>query len=281
MLINLVYQEYISNKTHLHMNATRFGSLTAFAAHLGRSGQAHVEESEKGFYISWIDNSPRALSKAQEGKKKEKSDEGDEMRERRLIETQIGRARREGERRAVEARGGVWDGETDESLALEEQKRELVREEGEKVSLSLSFKAPIKLDPSPPPASIISSPIETPTIKPEPSDDSLPPVSSSTISPPSTSVPSLSFKSTTPAPAFKPSTNAFKSNPLKSNPLKPNPLKSNPLASKAKSATPAPSMGPQKRALSQVELIMKEDLIKKARLGGGRPDSRGGQTFRG
>jgi len=60
---NRVYQEYIGDKGHLHMNATRWVTLTEFVKHLGRSGIAKVDETEKGWFIAWIDNSPKALAK--------------------------------------------------------------------------------------------------------------------------------------------------------------------------------------------------------------------------
>ena len=61
---NQVYQEYISDKSHLHMNATRWVTLTEFVKHLGRTGVARVDETEKGWFIAWIDSSPKALAKA-------------------------------------------------------------------------------------------------------------------------------------------------------------------------------------------------------------------------
>ena len=45
------------------MNATRWVTLTEFVKHLGRTGVAHVDETEKGWFIAWIDNSPKALAK--------------------------------------------------------------------------------------------------------------------------------------------------------------------------------------------------------------------------
>ena len=45
------------------MNATRWVTLTEFAKHLGRTGVARVDETEKGWFIAWIDNSPQALAK--------------------------------------------------------------------------------------------------------------------------------------------------------------------------------------------------------------------------
>jgi len=61
---NRVYQEYIADKQHLHMNSTRWVTLTEFVKHLGRSGVARVDETEKGWFIAWIDSSPKALAKA-------------------------------------------------------------------------------------------------------------------------------------------------------------------------------------------------------------------------
>ena len=46
------------------MNATRWVTLTEFCKHLGRIGVARVDETEKGWFIAWIDNSPKALAKA-------------------------------------------------------------------------------------------------------------------------------------------------------------------------------------------------------------------------
>ena len=46
------------------MNATRWVTLTEFVKHLGRSGIARVDETEKGWFIAWIDSSPKALAKA-------------------------------------------------------------------------------------------------------------------------------------------------------------------------------------------------------------------------
>ena len=61
---NQVYQEYIQDKHHLHMNSTRWVTLTEFIKHLGRTGVAKVDDTEKGWFIAWIDSSPKALAKA-------------------------------------------------------------------------------------------------------------------------------------------------------------------------------------------------------------------------
>ncbi|GAA5908921.1 hypothetical protein JCM5296_002505 [Sporobolomyces johnsonii] len=253
--INQVYQEYIQDKAHLHMNATRFLSLTEFCKHLGRTGVCHVDETEKGWYVSWIDNSPRALAKAEANQKKERGEMDDEMRQRKLIQEQIERAREEGERRrreaaVVGAEGGGAVSEGAEAAKQEEPSNELKRE-GEKVALSLSFKAV-----APPAASTDKdpSPPSTAGSTPAPSDSSAPTASTSTfIAPPAK-----------PAIGFTPKANplaAKKPNPLKSNPLakKPNPLRSG----SSSSSTPAPEK--RKAPMSAVEQIAMEEMARKQR----------------
>jgi len=133
---NNVYQEYIQDKQHLHMNATRWVTLTEFIKHLGRSGIAHVDETEKGWFIAWIDSSPKALAKQEASLKKERLTVSDEQRERQLIAEQIERAAAE-----AEAKGVGPSRAADVDAAREEGLR---RDEGEK--LSISFGARPKAD---------------------------------------------------------------------------------------------------------------------------------------
>ncbi|EIM24243.1 hypothetical protein WALSEDRAFT_3879, partial [Wallemia mellicola CBS 633.66] len=90
--VNTVYQEYIADKHHLHMNATRWVTLTEFTKYLGRAGIVRVDETERGLYVSWIDNSPQALARQEAIQKKERQHMDDEQRERKLIAEQIEKA---------------------------------------------------------------------------------------------------------------------------------------------------------------------------------------------
>jgi len=90
--VNQVYQEYIADKFHVHMNSTRWVTLTEFAKHLGRTGVARVDDTEKGWFVAWIDSSPKALAKAEASKNKDRATTSDEQRERLLIAEQIDRA---------------------------------------------------------------------------------------------------------------------------------------------------------------------------------------------
>ena len=45
------------------MNSTMWESLTSFVQYLGRKGKCTVEETEKGWYIQWIDRDPAAVAR--------------------------------------------------------------------------------------------------------------------------------------------------------------------------------------------------------------------------
>ncbi|KAH7924544.1 zinc finger protein RTS2 [Leucogyrophana mollusca] len=128
---NQVYQEFIQDKSHLHMNATRWVTLTEFVKHLGRSGIAKVDETEKGWFLAWIDSSPKALAKQEASLKKERATMSDEQRERLLIAEQIERA-------------AAQKDDSSSSATPPAEEQGLKRDEGaEKVVLSFSAKPPM------------------------------------------------------------------------------------------------------------------------------------------
>jgi DNA/RNA-binding protein KIN17 len=70
--VNRFYNEYIRDKEHVHMNATRWSSLTEFAKHLGREGIVSVKEDEKdGLCIAWRDVSAGAVKRREEIREQE------------------------------------------------------------------------------------------------------------------------------------------------------------------------------------------------------------------
>lgn len=89
---NQVYQEYIADRHHTHMNATQWTSLSEFVKHLGREGIVQAEDTDQGWYITWIDNSPAALARQDALQKMERAKMDDEQRQRRLLQEQIERA---------------------------------------------------------------------------------------------------------------------------------------------------------------------------------------------
>lgn len=87
---NVVYQEYISDKNHLHMNSTRWTSLTQYVQWLGRNGFCTVDETEKGWFIQYIDRRPETIARQNKIKDMDKANmieaEMEEKRIARMIE---------------------------------------------------------------------------------------------------------------------------------------------------------------------------------------------------
>ncbi|ORZ37373.1 domain of Kin17 curved DNA-binding protein-domain-containing protein, partial [Catenaria anguillulae PL171] len=98
---NQVYNEYIADRHHIHMNATCWTTLSAFVKYLGREGEVKVEEDERGWYITYIDRSPETLKRMEKDAKREREEREAEGEEQRLIEEQIRRAHAELEKRTM------------------------------------------------------------------------------------------------------------------------------------------------------------------------------------
>lgn len=60
---NAVYNEYIQDKHHVHMNATRWVTLNGFIQTIGKAGIVKVDEDDKGLWIQWVDTRPETLAK--------------------------------------------------------------------------------------------------------------------------------------------------------------------------------------------------------------------------
>jgi DNA/RNA-binding protein KIN17 len=233
--VNHFYQEYISNKEHVHMNSTRWASLTEFAKFLGREGICRVMEEEAdgngrggGLMISWIDNSPEALRKQDALKKKERQDRGDEEREWKGIREQIARARKDG---------------LDEDDDDEEEARTLQRKEGEKIKLSFGGKK-------------VTTAVEEAKEDTETKPPSPPLTDKGESSGEDKAVTEPNSKPTLTKPPLKLAASASKpKNILASTP------KTNPLSMSKK---PKPATAPSK-PMSQAERIMREEIERKQR----------------
>ncbi|VVA22733.1 PREDICTED: DNA/RNA-binding [Prunus dulcis] len=59
----VVYNEYINDRHHVHMNSTEWATITEFVKHLGRTGKCKVEETPKGWFITYIDRDSETLFK--------------------------------------------------------------------------------------------------------------------------------------------------------------------------------------------------------------------------
>ncbi|MCO5599841.1 hypothetical protein L7F22_053948 [Adiantum nelumboides] len=119
---NKVYQEYIQERHHLHMNATKWVSLSEFVKHLGREGIVKVEEitddGQHGWYLTWVDNSPAALARQDALQKMARAKVDEEGRMRKFLNGQIERAREESSSKESEKDAKLQEGlQKDESRA--------------------------------------------------------------------------------------------------------------------------------------------------------------------
>ncbi|RHZ32472.1 hypothetical protein DYB37_004300, partial [Aphanomyces astaci] len=86
---HVVYNEYIRDKNHVHMNATRWTTLSGFVQYLGKTGKCVVDETEKGWFIQYINNDPVAMARQEELKRKRQALLDHEERNRRFIQAQV------------------------------------------------------------------------------------------------------------------------------------------------------------------------------------------------
>ncbi|KAJ1798000.1 hypothetical protein LPJ59_002785 [Coemansia sp. RSA 2399] len=138
VLANQVYQEIVSDKQHLHMNATKWDTLSEFVMHLGRSGKCKVEEAERGWLVEWIDVSPEALARRAAIQKKERQEIDDEQREQLLLQEQLTRMR-ELKRKTSEADDDAQSTSTETGQG---SKATVLKREDPGQPMVLSWKAP-------------------------------------------------------------------------------------------------------------------------------------------
>ncbi|XP_035676956.1 DNA/RNA-binding protein KIN17-like [Branchiostoma floridae] len=86
---NIVYNEYIQDRDHTHMNSTQWLTLTDFVKWMGREGYCKVDHTEKGWYIQYINRDPETIARQQELEKKKKMDMDDEERQAKYIQEQV------------------------------------------------------------------------------------------------------------------------------------------------------------------------------------------------
>lgn len=123
----VVYNEYIADRHHIHMNSTQWATLTEFVKYLGRTGKCKVDETPKGWFITYIDRDSETLFKEKMKSKRARADLVDEEKQEREIRRQIERA----ELSMPEANGAAQP--------LEPDRKPLEKSEtGEKIVLSLA-----------------------------------------------------------------------------------------------------------------------------------------------
>ncbi|KAM3380022.1 KIN17-like protein [Capsicum galapagoense] len=121
----VVYNEYIADRHHVHMNSTQWATLTEFVKYLGKTGKCKVEETPKGWFITYIDRDSETLFKEKMKNKRIRADLADEEKQEREIKKQRERAEM------------LMDGNEQQQLELQQPKLLEKSETDQKVKLTL------------------------------------------------------------------------------------------------------------------------------------------------
>eukprot|EP00553_Chaetoceros_curvisetus_P013695 CAMPEP_0204641408 /NCGR_PEP_ID=MMETSP0717-20131115/51113_1 /ASSEMBLY_ACC=CAM_ASM_000666 /TAXON_ID=230516 /ORGANISM="Chaetoceros curvisetus" /LENGTH=457 /DNA_ID=CAMNT_0051662069 /DNA_START=413 /DNA_END=1786 /DNA_ORIENTATION=- len=85
---NNIYQEMIQDKHHVHMNATKWTTLTDFVQYLGKAGKCVVEETERGWYVTFIERDPTILAQQENYQRRVESEKREEEKFAKRMELQ-------------------------------------------------------------------------------------------------------------------------------------------------------------------------------------------------
>ena len=88
MNANSVYQEVIQDKEHIHMNATKWATLTDFVQYLGKMSKCVVEETERGWYVTYIERDPVILAQQENYKQRVEAEKKEEQKVAKRMEIQ-------------------------------------------------------------------------------------------------------------------------------------------------------------------------------------------------
>jgi len=130
VLANRVYQEYIADKQHIHMNGTIWSSLAGFVKYLGKEGKAVVDETEKGWFIQYIDKDPRMIAKQAASAERKQADLDDDERTNRMIAMQLA---------AASDKKREYDDESDEQNDIDDSSNRVLDEDRSKINISIAF----------------------------------------------------------------------------------------------------------------------------------------------
>lgn len=117
------------------MNSTQWATLTEFVKYLGRTGKCKVEETPKGWFITYIDRDSETLFKEKMKNKRLRADLADEEKQEREIKKQIERA----------AEQQLMSGGNGNEEEIQEEKKLFEKLENEKIKLSLGSTSKINL----------------------------------------------------------------------------------------------------------------------------------------
>eukprot|EP00854_Cymbomonas_tetramitiformis_P007344 gene7344-8741_t len=89
------YNEILTDRNHIHMNSTKWYTLTEFVKMLGKEGLCKVEDTPKGWFITYIDRDQLEQISKDKKQKRERAEEDEEIRHEKAILEQAERAAKE------------------------------------------------------------------------------------------------------------------------------------------------------------------------------------------
>uniref|UniRef100_A0A914D2L0 DNA/RNA-binding protein Kin17 WH-like domain-containing protein n=1 Tax=Acrobeloides nanus TaxID=290746 RepID=A0A914D2L0_9BILA len=137
---NDVYQDYIKEKGHVHMNSTVWHTLTGFVLYLGSSGKCKIDQNEKGWWIQYIDQEDEMRKqKLQDRAKKERDDEDrfNEMIQRQM-EKDLEKLKEQDEKELAKPTDLIRNEDEKIAFAMATDKKVIKQEEDVKPLLSSS-----------------------------------------------------------------------------------------------------------------------------------------------
>ena len=106
----VAYNEYIANKTHVHMNSTKWTTLTEFVKYLGREKLCEIEETPKGWFITYKPRDKEEQLRDRMEMEKKQKEENEEMRSANLLARQIAKQNKKaGEEKDEEKKADAID----------------------------------------------------------------------------------------------------------------------------------------------------------------------------
>lgn len=88
MNANNIYQEVIQDKDHVHMNSTIWATLTDFVQYLGKKGLCVVEETERGWYVQYVERDPFLLQRKEAAQRRADAERREEIKAAKRMEKQ-------------------------------------------------------------------------------------------------------------------------------------------------------------------------------------------------
>lgn len=88
MNANNVYQEVIQDKHHVHMNSTRWATLSDFVQYLGKAGKCDVDETERGWYVTYVERDPALLARQEAHRRRVEAEKAEEVKAAKRMERQ-------------------------------------------------------------------------------------------------------------------------------------------------------------------------------------------------